>query len=351
MMCVECGAEHPALIDGACAACFAAKQPLLVVPEVVQVELCAHCGARHVGAHWHDVPPEDPEIWILEESVREQLQVHQEVVVDGVDIELQEKDNKTFAMSVAIHGAVQDVPIEATGSGLLRRTRGVCNRCSRVAGGAYAAIIQLRASERDMTDAELRIGHKVVQQELDRQLEGGNRFAYLAKSGALHGGFDYYIGDIEAARNVSRRLKARLGGSITETAKLVGRKEGEDVHRVTFLMRLDPVSPGDVVIHDKRPYAVLAVHQKALQVLELERHIKSRIPMDHLRRLGGPELVQAAIVVSRGADGVMVLDPDTQRTTTLLVPEDVRVEETLAVVRIEQRLFWVPFDLPDANNP
>ncbi len=351
MMCVDCGADVPQVIDGSCAACFSQKHELMVVPEVTQVEICAHCRARHVGAHWYDVPPEDPEEWILEESMRESIGVHHEVDVEALRIGLQEKDNKTFAVHAVLDGYVQDVPVHVEHHALLRRSRGVCDRCSRVAGGAYAAIIQLRASDRDMTDAELRIGHKIVAQDLDRQLEGGNRFAYLAKSGAVHGGFDYYIGDIEAARNVSRRLKSRMGGSIQQSAKLVGRREGEDVYRVTFLMRLDPFGPGDIVVKDQRAYAVLAVHQKDLAVMELERARRDRMPTSHLRRLGGVELIQAAVVVNRGPEGVMILDPDTQRTTTLLVPEDVRVEETLPVVRVEERLFWVPFDLPDANNP
>lgn len=351
MMCVECGTEVPEVIDGSCASCFSQKNELLVAPEVTQVEICAHCRARHVGAHWYDVPPEDPEEWILEESMREALMVHQEVDVHDLQIKLLEKDNKTFAVHVELDGQVQDVPIHAEADCLLRRSRGVCDRCSRVAGGAYAAIIQLRATERDMTDAELAVGHRIVAQDLDRQLESGNRFAYLAKSGAMHGGFDYYIGDIEAARNVSRRLKTRMGGTIQESAKLVGRREGEDVYRVTFLMRLHLFSAGDIVMRDHEPFAVLQVHQKDLAVLHLERQRRDRMPTSHLRRLGGIELRQEAVVVSRGPDGVMVLDPDNHRTTTILVPEDVEVGETLPVVRIEERLFWVPFDLPDANNP
>lgn len=351
MMCVDCGKDADGLIDGSCAECFADKQALLVVPEVVQVELCAHCGARHVGAHWYDVPEDEPELWTLEDCMREACGVHAEVEGPLVHVDLEEKDNKTFASSVTLDGHVQDVAIHAEGSGLLRRTRGVCDRCSRINGGYYAAIIQMRATERDMTPPELDAAHKIVASELDRQLGTGNRFSFLAKSGPMHGGFDYYIGDIDAARNVSRRLKQRMGATILESAKLVGRREGEDVYRVTFLCRLQPFSPGDVVIHEGTPHSVLQVLPKGLQTLELEHQRRGRIPNQHVKRLGGQELIEEAVVVTRGAEGVMVLDPETQRTETILVPEDEVVGETVTVVRIEERLYWVPSGTRSANNP
>ncbi len=351
MMCVECGKDAPGLIDGACAECFTSHNKLLTIPDVVQVEICAHCGARHEGAHWYDVPEGELERWTLEDTIRGAAGIHREVESPDLEIEMEQKDNKTFAITVHLEGHVQDVEVEETHKGLLRRTQGSCNRCSRIHGGYWAAIIQLRASERDMTEPELALAHKLVAQDLDRQIGSGNRFAFLAKSAPMHGGFDYYVGDIDAGRNVAKRLRTRLGGSIHESAKLVGRKEGEDVYRVTFLMRMATFSPGDILLRDGHPFQVMQVHQKVINAFDLERQLRGRISPDGLRRVGGIELLKEAIVVSRGPDGLMVLDPDTHKTETILVPDNADIGETVPVVRIDERLYWVPSDGRSTNNP
>lgn len=344
MICVDCGAESEGLIQGSCAACFAQQTPLLHVPDVVQLELCANCQARHVGAHWHDVEPDTPEEWLRAQAVEEACGVHHEVESVEVAVAERQLDERTFAFEIQMTGHVQDVPVHAEAAAQLRRIRGVCDRCSRIAGGYYAAIIQLRATERDVTAHELDRAHELVATELNRALDAGNRFAFIAKGGPMHGGWDYYVGDIDAARNVSRILKERLSAQVSETAKLVGRREGEDVYRVTFLVRIRRFSPGDIAIKDHRPYAVMQVHPKSMQVLDLETHRRTRMHEDDAKRLGGLELREDAVLVSQDDAGVQVMDPKSYQTVTLLVPEALAPEaDSVAVVRYEERLYWAPW--------
>jgi len=53
-------------------------------------------------------------------------------------------------------------------------------------------------------------------------------------------GWDYFLVDTLAARALARLARQRLGASIKESATLVGRKDGVDVYRVTFCVRLPP---------------------------------------------------------------------------------------------------------------
>ena len=339
MICVDCGAEAPRLIGGSCAACFAERTPLLTVPEMVALELCASCGARHVGAHWHDVDPDAPEDWVRDLAVREAVGVHHEIQNPLLDVEEKQLDERTFSVTITLTGWVEKVEVEAEASALLRRTKGVCDRCSRIAGGYYAAIIQLRATDRDVTKQELERAHALVRQDLNRQLDGGNRFAFLAKGGPMHGGWDYYIGDIDAGRNVARILKDRLGALVTETAKLVGRREGEDVYRVTFLVRIRRFSQGDFAVHGRGVIAITAVHPKSIQAVDLETHQKMRFHEDDLSRIGGPEVVEDAVLVSVGPEGAQVLDPQSFQTVTVLLPPRWRPEgDVVPVLRHDGRL-------------
>ncbi len=343
MICVECGVEAERLIDGCCAACFAKGTQLMLAPEVIDLELCAHCNARHVGAHWVQPDASIPLDWLREDAVRGAIQVHARVGDAGVELVERAETERHFRYTVAMNGHVEEVPVTAQASLLLRVTRGVCERCSRMAGGYYAAIIQLRATERDVTEHELGRAHRYLSEELDRQQDTGNRMAFLSKSGAIHGGYDYYIGDIDAARAVARVLQQRLGASTQETAKLVGRREGEDVYRVTFLVRIRLFAPGDFALSDKTPVQVHSIARGNASCVDLLHHRKMKVPEKTLRRLGGLDIIQEAILVSQDASGLQVLDPVTLRTQDLLRPDGwAGSAETVPVLRIDDRLYVAP---------
>ncbi len=350
MLCVECGNEVEHLIGGSCPPCFVRTTPLMSMPEVVKVELCAHCGARKIGSHWHDAG-EAPEDWVRDEAARGAVLVHQRVDNPLIMSDCKQLDERTFQYEIEMRGTVEGVPLTENGSIQLRRIKSVCERCSRMSGGYYAAIIQFRATDRDVREDEQETAHKIVAKDLERQLDGGNRFAFLSKDGPMHGGHDYYIGDIDAARNVSRILKDRLGATVHESAKLVGRREGEDLYRVTFLVRIHLLSVGDIVEHDHRPYAIVAVNKGGKpSVLSLVDHRRDRIHEDKLKRLGGPELLEEAVKVSVDDSGVQVLDPVSFRTETVLVPPSEVIGESVQVLRYDERLYWAPNPTLVTNN-
>lgn len=343
MLCVDCGDEVPKTIQGSCPKCFVAHAPLLSAPDVIDVELCAHCDARRVGKQWQDAPREADLQWLREDAVREAVRVHPRVMDPFFQLDENAQDDKHFQVAVLMEGAVEGVDVEDTATILVRQKRGVCDRCSRMQGNYYAAIIQLRATDRTTTDPELDWAHRIVSQELDRQQENGNRFAFLTKGGPMHGGWDYYIGDIEAARQVSRMLKQRLGASVQETAKLVGRREGEDVHRVTFLVRIHLFSSGDFGLWEDIPVQVVATSTGRVQCIDLTRQRKTRIAESSIRRLGGPELVQEAVLVSIGESELQLMDPETYRTQDVLRPDGWKPEgDTVPVLRHEERMYVVP---------
>lgn len=343
MICVECGTEAEHLIGGSCAACFTRKTPLLEVPDVLDVELCSHCDARKVGAHWVDKQEEMPLAWIREDAVREAVRIHKEVQEPYLDFDESPQDDKHFQVHIHLEGRIEAVEVQGDRTVLVRQKRGVCDRCSRMQGDYYAAIIQLRATDRDVTPAELERAHGAVAQELERQLASGNRFAFLTKDGPIHGGWDYYVGDIEAARGVSRVLKDRLGASMQESAKLVGRREGDDVYRVTFLVRVRLFAPGDFAAVDGRtPVQIQQVSQGRAICTDLLTHQKTRVGEDRLRRIGGREVLEEAVVVSQDSAGLQLLDPQDYKTREALPPPDLNLSgETVQVLRFKGQLFIV----------
>ncbi|MEA3144101.1 MAG: ribosomal export protein [Thermoplasmata archaeon] len=342
--CVECGAQVPKLIGGCCPDCFVKKEALLMVPEVLDVELCAHCDARHVGAHWFDPDEGVPLSHIREEALRGSVRVHP--LVRSADVEIVERvqDERNFQHTVRLAGDVEGVPVHGESKALVRMRKSVCDRCSRMFGGYYAAIIQLRGNQRDARPEEIKRAHKVIGDEMDRLRASGNRQAFLTKSGPVPGGFDYYIGDIEAARIISKLIASRLFATVQETAKLAGRKEGEDIYRVTFLVRIALYSTGDFARRGAEGLVqVLQIDKGKVLVYDMGTHRRDKVPEEELRRLGGPELLKEAVLVSQDSGNLQVLDPVSLHTVDLPRPEGYVADgATIWVLRHEERLFVPP---------
>jgi nonsense-mediated mRNA decay protein 3 len=350
--CVECGKEVPLLIGGSCPECFVGKTALLQGPEVLDVELCAHCDARHVGNHWVDPDEGMPLEWIREEAARAVLKPHQSVSDRDLQLEETAQDERNFRHHATLTGSVEGVPITFEKDLIVRMKRSVCDRCSRMFGGYYAALIQLRATDRDVTDLEIKRAHRIVGDELDRQRASGNRESFLTKSGAVPGGFDYYLGDIEGTRGVARLLAEKLGATYEEHAKLSGRKEGEDIYRVTFLVRVRLFAPGDFGLVGEDPVQFKSMSRGRAFVVRLSDGGTDKVDEEALRRLGGPEILKEAVVVSHDAANVQLLDPVSLRAVDIPRPPEFTPEATTWVLRHEERLYLpaLPVQFPTARK-
>jgi nonsense-mediated mRNA decay protein 3 len=270
--------------------------------------------------------------------------VHPVVREAGVEVAEREMDPRNFQHTVHLVGDVEGVPVEDERKVLVRMRKSVCDRCSRMFGGYYAAIIQLRGNQRDARPEEIKKAHKVIGDELDRLRAAGNRQAFLTKSGPVPGGFDYYIGDIEAARILSKLIASRLSATVQETAKLAGRKEGEDIYRVTFLVRIALYSTGDFARRGEEGLVqVLQIDRGKVLVYDMLTHRRDKVPEEELRRLGGPEILKEAVLVSQDPGHLQVLDPVSLHTVDLPRPEGYVAEgATVWVLRHEERLFLPP---------
>ena len=102
----------------------------------------------------------------------------------------------------------------------LVKTVVTCIDCSRLSGGYYEAIIQLRG---DKTRVEKYLG------KLSNAL--GNK---LLKAGEVKGGADIYSVD----NKMTMQMCNNLGFRYILTKKLVGEREGKRLYRVTYSIRL-----------------------------------------------------------------------------------------------------------------
>jgi NMD protein affecting ribosome stability and mRNA decay len=222
-----------------CHACFSAAHSPAEFPQAVQAICCRHCSAREVPGGWelHDSPAD-----AAGAALRGALAWADGLTGNQLDFELRELDPHRFRADGSASGSLDGVALEQRFECDILLEFRACTSCSRQAGGYYEATLQLRTPR----EAVLKAAVARVNAALE---EGAPQF-FATEDGPVRGGYDFQLSSTDRARALSRALLLAMGGEVKETSSLVGRREGRDVLRHTFGVRLPPVLADDVVLHD-----------------------------------------------------------------------------------------------------
>ncbi len=246
--CVVCGRTGQPLVDGLCADCAAQRVELLRAPGRARVTLCPTCGARKVGAHWERAGASR---LLTGTDLNPFLLIHPEVAVRSVRWEETGANALEYhfrgTASVRFRGTERTVELPLS----VKVDHHTCPECSRRSGHYYTAVLQLRSA---LDGPRERSGpmHERLERAWAKLLEEAREDWRQAVSWreTRPEGWDYFIVDTLAARALARLAHQRLGASIKESATLVGRKDGVEVYRVTFCLRLPaPPSPESGAAH------------------------------------------------------------------------------------------------------
>ncbi len=147
-----------------------------------------------------------------------------------------------------------------------------CPTCSKKRGNYFEAIIQLRGG-RSKFDEVLKFVMEIVEDQ-------DNSDIFITKIEKKREGYDLYISDREFSKIVSRRIIERFGGSITESNSLVGRKEGHDLYRFTYAVRLPKFADLDLIKLWGKKWLVSKMHGHDLILLNVENWDEKRVKLD-----------------------------------------------------------------------
>lgn len=235
--CVLCGRTDVALVDGLCPDCFAKRSPLVWVEGHPTVIICPTCGARKVGQHWERAGA-SPTL-LGSDDLTPLLSIHPEVALRRIrwTETIGDPAQRTFQgeADLRFRGTERTVGVELP----VRVHGNTCPECSRRSGHFYTALIQVRG-----TSERLRGPPRALRDRLERAFESvmGDAKAEWRRAFSWREerpeGWDYYLTDTLAARSVARLAKNRLGAELKESATLWGRRNGRDVYRVTFCLRV-----------------------------------------------------------------------------------------------------------------
>jgi nonsense-mediated mRNA decay protein 3 len=345
VQCPDCGVEVERLTGGSCPRCFAGRNELAVVPRTVDIIMCASCYAVKEGKTWHDAGPRTRDE-MIEQSVVASVQLHKALDDTNIVIDPTPQDENNIHFDIMVDGLVQDVRLDAMYETVARIRHGVCTACSRIAGGYYSAIIQFRATGRDPTDEEREEAGGIVIRAIDRMKAEGNVNAFISKQGKVRGGHDFYISENDVARIVAKRLADRFDADVKDAPKLVGRKEGKDVYRVNYLVRMPPYRRGDFIARGKEVHSVERVERRVIVLKGLVSGREQAVPREQItaadviaKRRDAREL----LVVSVVHDEALLLDAVTNKTYEILLPPNFTYDlaiRTLLVIEHEDQAYF-----------
>ena len=259
--CPKCGKQTDEFFDSMCKDCFK-RGITLLAPESLElsVSVCPHCGGFFKGKERTSIEPAVETA--VRKAIRKKYGSEAPVEIAGLRVELAE--NKRGAhVSIAVKAEINGVDIEETGEFTAALKRAICDRCSRIAGGYYAAIVQIRAEVRIPTDEELALAENIAHASLGES-------DFVSKEQMLKEGRDIYVSSAEFGRRISRAIVKELGGSFSESKKLYGRKDGRDIYRVTFLVRLPGFKQGEVVkIGNKKILVEKVIEGKGIEGVDV----------------------------------------------------------------------------------
>lgn len=233
--CVVCGATGRPLVDGVCSECAADRAVLVSAPGRAVVVLCPHCGARQVRDHWERSGASP---LLTAEDLTPLLEVHPEVGLRRVRWEERSATATVRELvgtaHVVFRGAVRDVEVPLS----VRLEHRTCPDCSRKSGRYYTAILQLRGPAEGPTEKAVALRSRLdaLWTELMREARSDWRKAVSWRE-ELPEGWDCFFTETLAARSIARLAKQKFGASLKESASLFGRKNGQEVYRVTFCLR------------------------------------------------------------------------------------------------------------------
>lgn len=322
--CVSCGSTDPPFIGALCLSCYGKKTPIASLPKYLDVTLCSVCGSREVGNHWEKARTDHPE-----DLQNRDLLPHVKVEPPAQFVMLKWTDSGQnprlrqvdATIKVKIEGRHLEVPAHTEVHIVLH----ACPDCSRRGGNFFTARVQLRAAEegiprepRDFKPWAMEVWLRHIRSCSPSVRES------VTKEEQLKEGWDIFFADTNHARSSARSFKERTGATARETASLWGLKNGREVHRLTFLIRLPPVLRGDFLEDDGRLWEVVGqVERGEVELSNVLDGGRRRVDLNALSRMrfvAGYKDRQSLVVSHPAGEPAFVRAPDSGEVRTLRGP-------------------------------
>ena len=203
-LCPKCGAKstEKQFIEAFCIDCTVIR---IEHPKKIEFDECNHCGRIRMKGKWQKANPNDIKCYIQNKCKGE---------FSNIEI----KDNSLiFEIERAGNLLKIEKPIQ------IIYNKKICDECSKITGGYFEAIVQLRGDPKRVESNSKKIAELL------------NKRSFVSKIENLKEGIDIYCGETEQAFQVLSILKLKYKSS----KKLHTAKQGKRRYRTSFVVRFE----------------------------------------------------------------------------------------------------------------
>jgi nonsense-mediated mRNA decay protein 3 len=278
--CPQCGRETDTFYENLCESCFRAGITLLEQNRIAEdvrasVSECPHCGGFFKGNERTELEA------VVEDVIRRAISktYGPECPVELVELRIEYDEGARSAhVFLRVKAIIKGLEVVESAEFTVLVRRAICVQCSRIAGGYYAAIVQIRADWRTPTEDELEAAAALAYAALGRE-------EFVSKQQLLKEGLNLFVSSAECGRRMAKAIVKHLGGSYSESRKLYGRRAGRELYRVTFLVRLPGYSEGDVLeLAGKRIAVETVVPDEGLEGVDMQTGERYFVPQRDQKR-------------------------------------------------------------------
>jgi nonsense-mediated mRNA decay protein 3 len=338
--CPKCG--KPSDTEGLCMQCRIGSTPWFACDSRIKNVQCPSCGATKQVNTWTDSTRGRDELG--PELAKSAVHFHPDVKKPVIEVTVEDVTVNRSRASLVIHGTLYKTPVEGTCTIEIIWHKEQCDRCNRISGSYYEGVVQVRADGRIPSTYEVQMSASIAQQIEDTLQAGGERLSFISDISEIHDGLDIIIGSQHIGLMISQGIVAQLGGRYTTHPKLVGEKNGRQLFRITYSVRLPRFQKQDVVIVRNRYYEVERVESHHVRVLDLKDGASKSLRDDDIERIiGNSRNVESALVAFSDSAGIGILDPLSSRTIEFGKPAwmDIRAGEQVNILRDGDQLIIV----------
>ncbi|MDG6224505.1 MAG: NMD3-related protein [Candidatus Thermoplasmatota archaeon] len=340
MLCLRCGV-HEQFHDNLCRDCLISAYDPFHIASVIHGTVCPDCNKVLRNKTWADCQGS-----AMEAAVQIAMwEVEQKSDLKNVAVEFScdRFDKNVYFLSGEGRGSYMGIMVMKPLTTEVRLTPNLCVYCSRRSGNYYEAILQLRGIDALDPDQQRNIVDWIIDEVLLQSRKDPNVF--VTRDEKVRGGHDFYMGNNSFARQIAIRIHDQYGGEMKVSKTLFTRKDGRDIYRVTYLVRLPGFVPGDYLSGDGSIYKVKRIHSR-VKVIDVASGREEHLPMDdamRMTRLSPGSVEVDAVVLSEGRSEIQVLDPVSMRTRDVILPEGFVREEgaTVRCARIDDELYLI----------
>ncbi|MCK4636672.1 MAG: hypothetical protein KAT49_02205 [Methanomicrobia archaeon] len=240
MRCCICGKETEILQEGMCESCFSKEKSPFSIDKIIKLQICKHCGAFYLNKWEHgtirDMTTKTVLYYLKPKKNFEIVDRIENIKKNQMQIDFSFRKEKTDVTIKLL--AINGFKIEEDLFSEIIFEYTTCLTCSRVRGGYYEAVIQMRRKEGILDEKERDDITEIIEEITEENA--------VSKIINKKEGIDFYFISKKMATKTLEFLRSKYGGKIKKSFEVYGR----DKSRAISVLRLPKYKKGMLIEHN-----------------------------------------------------------------------------------------------------